>query len=151
MSAHGKSEPITAQTEKGEAIRQGYVREYKNPGKGIDNSVSEKERIRVRNSNDVSLQALDAEGFVEKFTGITGNKKVDSAIYNSATEMLKHRNGTNGEDLHLIDAETGESIHKLTTSKKLNGVLYDEPTLQAIETAHAGGREIIAIDRKSVV
>lgn len=108
-------------------------------------TVTEHARLLAHNSNKVPLQALDAEGFTEKFHGITGKPNVDSAIQMSAAEMLKHRSGTNFEDLHLIDAETGNVLHRLTSSRTAFGVSYDDDTLNAIEKAHREGKRIIAV------
>lgn len=106
---------------------------------------SEKERLQRSYSNIVRMDALDAPGYVEKFQGITGVESVDNAIYESAKEILDHRKGTNFEDLYLIDAETGNTIHKLTTCNIPNGVDYDSATIAAIEQAHKNNRKIIAI------
>ena len=110
-----------------------------------DPPVSEKARLHTTSPETVSEQGLDAEGFTEKFEGITGKKAVDAAIKNSAVEMLQHRGGTNREDLHLIDGDTGEVIHKLTTSDEMNGVTYDTETLEALQQAREAGRKIIAV------
>lgn len=106
---------------------------------------AEKERLLTSYPNTVQTSVLDAPDYVAKFMGITGIESVDTAIYNSATEILDHRKGTNYEDLHLIDAKTGEVIHKLTTCNLVNEVKYDTETLSAIERAHQEHRSIIAI------
>ena len=59
--------------------------------------------------------------------------------------MLKHRNGTNFEDIHFIDADTGDIIHKLDTCNIPNGVDYDDETKKAIADARKAGRRIIAV------
>ena len=106
---------------------------------------SEKERLQRSYSNTVRMDALDAPGYIEKFQGITGVESVDNAIYESAKEILDHRKGTDFEDLFLIDAETGNPIHKLTTCDIPNGVDYDSATIAAIEQAHENHQKIIAI------
>ena len=74
-----------------------------------------------------------------------GIEDVDEAIYESAVEMLLHRNGTNFEDLYLIDAKTGDIIHKLTTCNLANEIKYDVETLEAIRKAKREHRVILAI------
>ena len=113
----------------------------------VAQEVTEKERLSTRYLNTVSFNALDAEGFVEKFRGITGNEEVDNAIYESAVEILEHRSGTRYEDIHFIfiDKHTGMSIHKLTTCDEIDGVHYDEETWEKIAEAHKKNQEIIAI------
>ena len=107
--------------------------------------LSERERLLREYDNTVSEKVLDAPGFIEKFKGITGIEDVDEAIYESAVEMLLHRNGTNFEDLYLIDAKTGDIIHKLTTCNLANEIKYDVETLEAIRKAKREHRVILAI------
>ena len=109
--------------------------------------ISERERDRLKTSypNTVQKALMDAPGYTRKFSGITGIDSVDKAVYDSALEILDHRNGTNYEDLYLIDANTGEIIHKLTTCNIPNGVDYDSATLSALEKAHNENRRIIAV------
>lgn len=114
-------------------------------GPDIEKPVEEQSRLQAYNSNEVPLRALDAEGFTGKFRGITGKDAVDSAIYDNAVEILKHRTGTNNEDLVLLDRNTGETIHKLTSSKDAFGVRYDDDTITAIQNAQLEGRKIVAI------
>ena len=109
----------------------------------LDND--EYERNYKSYKNLVQEKALDAEGFVEKFKGITNNEKVNEALYNSAVEILKHRNGTDFADIYFIDANSGEIIHKLTTCDLDNRVKYDAETWKAINKAHNESRDIITI------
>ena len=122
-----------------------YINAQKRAAYRKRTSATEHERMRTEYSNKVQIKALDAEGYVEKYKGITGIDDVDNAVYNSAVEILNHRNGTDFEDLHLIDAKTGEVICKLTTCDIKNGVEYDAETKAAIKKAHEEHREIIAV------
>ena len=108
-------------------------------------AVSEKERLKRSYPNTVQTKAFDAPGFVEKLKGITGNKSVDKAIYESAIEILDHRKNTYFEDIYFLDAATGDIIHKLTTCNEINGVTYDDETNEAIKKAHEEGKRIITI------
>lgn len=138
--------------------QEGYVRyrdiedgkaskAYGNASERIEQSkdITEKERLKARYLNTVSTSALDAEGFKDKFKGITGNEDVDNAIYESAVEILNHRSGTRFEDIYFIDADTGASIHKLTTVNKIDQVTYDDETKEKIAEAHSKNQRIIAI------
>ena len=115
------------------------------PADELKTSVAEHARLRRNYNNTVAEKALDAPGFVDKFKAITGNKAVNDAIYNSAVQMLKHRNGTNREDLYLIDGKTGEIIHAHTTSEKDYAVVYDDAIKLAIANAKQAGKSIIAM------
>lgn len=106
---------------------------------------AEQERLSLSNLNIVNLNALDAPGYVEKFQNITGNEEVDTKIYEYSRTILEHRNGTDYEDLYLIDGKTGSTIYQLNTSDISHGVRYNEEIESAILQAHADGKEIIAI------
>ena len=106
---------------------------------------AERARLYSTNPNNVDLRLLDSPGYRERFFGISGNTDVDEQIYRSAVEILEHRNGTNREDLHLIDATTGEVVHRRVASTREFGVQYDEETIRAIEDAQRQGRIIIAV------
>ena len=107
--------------------------------------MAEQARMGKTFSNEVALKALDAPGYKAKFASITQNDTVNQSIYDSATEMLKHRSGTDGEDLYLINEENGSVIYTLKNSTSKNGVDYDERIIHEIESAHKRGERIIAV------
>ena len=109
------------------------------------NDLQEQQRLYPLYSNNVQINVLDAPGYIEKFSAITEIPEVNDSIYKASKEILEHRNGTDYEDLYLIDAKTGEVIHKLTTSDIPNGLIYDEKTHESINKAIEEGREVIAI------
>ena len=108
-------------------------------------SIGEHARLYRQYPNTVPIQALDAPGFTEKFKNITGNPGTDEAIYESSVEILKNCNGTDNEELHLIDLDTGVVIYKYAKSDKPNWVHYDDDLLQAISDAHKKGQRIVAV------
>ena len=95
--------------------------------------------------NSVTEAYITSDEYADRFNGVTGNEKVDSAIADSAREMLLHRSGTDFEDLALIDADTGELVHTLRTSDVKHGMKYDDETKEKIESAKQKGRRIIAV------
>ena len=109
------------------------------------NYSEERARLTTNNNNNVPVRVVDAPGYIEKFDNLTSIPEVNSKIYSSAVEILKHRNGTNQEDLYLIDGNTGDTIFKLTSSTMIGGVQYNKDIEEAIEAAHRDGRSIIAI------
>lgn len=111
----------------------------------VERERSELSRMYSQNPNTVQIRVLDAPGYREKFNGITGDDQVDEAIYQCAVKILEHRNGTNLEDLYLIDAETGKVVHSITNTRIPFGIQYDEGARQAIDKAKAKGRNLIAI------
>lgn len=63
-------------------------------------------------SNKVDLDYIDSQDFRSKFNQLTDNTKVNDQLRRYAQAMLTHRNGTDGEDLYLINASNGELIKR---------------------------------------
>ena len=95
--------------------------------------------------NKINSDYIESEEYAQRFQGITGNTKTDATLADSAQKILSHRSGTNFEDLYLIDADTGDVIHSLTTSNVRNGIKYDAKTETAIANATKSGKRIIAM------
>lgn len=89
------------------------------------NTVAEKgtyiESIKRIGTNDVDLNYIKTEDFRKKFSKITDNTAVNDAIRKYATAMLTHRNGTDGEDLYIIDSK-GELLLRKIAGKNELGV-----------------------------
>lgn len=83
--------------------------------------------------NAVNLTYLKSKDYKDKFAGITGNKKVDNRIYSQSKAMLTHRNGTDKEDMCLINAKTGKIAGRQTTAKNDFEVTYNRSLNKAIK------------------
>lgn len=107
--------------------------------------IFEKEReIKKSHIFDVS-DAVNTQDYRMSFRGILGNAEVEDKICEESRSILSHRGGTNGEDLVLLDATTGNRIHLNDRSKFADGIDYDELLKKAVEKAHEEGRVIVAI------
>lgn len=80
--------------------------------KGISGKKRDKNEV-----NSVDLKFIKSQKYKDKFRGITGNKKVDNRIYSQSKAMLTHRNGTDKEDLCLINSKTGKIEGRCTNAK----------------------------------
>lgn len=129
----------------GAEYRRTYVAGFRDVKLDSTKVAQERERLKSSYSNSVSLKALDALGYQEKFSGITNNAAVNQTLYTCATRALEHRSGTNGEDLFLINGITGELLHANTLSTSRQSVQYDAATLSAIEKAHEKNIPIVAL------
>ena len=83
--------------------------------------IAENERAAIRdnglkNSYTVNLQLMNSKAYHDKFEGLTGRKKVDEALYRQALKILEHRNGTEYEDIAVIDARTGAVLAENTSA-----------------------------------
>ena len=83
----------------------GRIGKEPNPNAETDCAVSQK-RINNKKHRD---------GVVNLVADVT----VGKAVSNIESEILKHRNGKEQEDLYLVDARTGKTVAKNTQSKEL--------------------------------
>lgn len=82
--------------------------------------------------NNVDLNKLNSAEFSKKFNRITNNSKVNDAIRKYARAMLTHRNGTDGEDLYIIDILEGEKKFSETKGKNILGVELKREEIEMI-------------------
>lgn len=88
--------------------------------------------------NSVDLEYLKSEDYKNKFKGITGNTKVDEQLYQQSKAILTHRNGTDKEDMCLIDSRTGKIAGRQSNSKVDFGVEYNSSIENAIKNNPCG-------------
>ena len=81
------------------------------------------------------MDYINSEEYKKKFKGITGKAKVDNQIYNQAKAQLTHRNGSDKEDMCLIDSDTGEIMGRQTSSNSDFGVNYNKSLKDAVSNA----------------
>lgn len=93
----------------------------------------------VNGSNKVDPALMKSEDFKNKFKGLTGNRKVDDALYTRAKAMLTHRNGTNGEDSYILNAESGKTVLSNTSSQKSLEVSYSRDAIDEAKAANPEG------------
>lgn len=97
-------------------------------------------------SNKVDLDYIGSQDYRDKFDKVSKDSKVNDDIYNHSKEMLEHRNGTDYEDLVLLDYDTGELITKYTESKEKFGIgKYPQYVEESIKNAKENGKRILAI------
>lgn len=121
--------------EHNEVLHRDYDRE-KYYGSGVDKSAESGKSGRlssVTGENTVDLKYINSDEYKQKFNGITGNPNVDKQLHSQAVAQLTHRNGTYGEDLTLINAETGNIEGRQSKSLSENGVEYNNSLNKAVE------------------
>lgn len=72
--------------------------------------VNENENSKSRYDNKVSVidrKQIASSGYRNRYNSIPETKKVQRRVASSAKKMLRHRSGTNYEDLAYIDSKTG--------------------------------------------
>lgn len=121
--------------EHNEVLHRDHSRE-KYYGGGVDKSAESGKAGKlsyVTGENTVDLKYINSDEYKQKFNGITGNPKVDKQLHSQAVAQLTHRNGTYGEDLTLINAETGNIEGRQSKSLSENGVEYNNSLNKAVE------------------
>jgi hypothetical protein len=67
----------------------------------------------------VSWAKINNKRHKDKLIGFVGNSTVGKAVANIETKMLKHREGTEQEDIYLLDFRTGKIVGENITSTTL--------------------------------
>jgi hypothetical protein len=76
--------------------------------------------VRRIGSNKVDLDYIKSQSFRKKFNKLTNNTKLNDTLRNYATAMLLHRDGTDGEDLYIVDLEGNLLLRKISNKKELS-------------------------------
>ncbi len=86
---------------------------------------------------------IESGEYRRKFDNATGNPDVNKALYNAAKVALKHRSGTEFEDMYWFDGETGGIILSVTDSTEERAVEYTERIRSIIEKN--SGKSIVTL------
>ena len=81
----------------------------------------------------VNWEYVNSSAYHEKFKTLTSSDEVNEALYAKAMDMLRHRGGTEMEDLHLIDMNTGKVVASQTHSTVKNEVTANNAVLRAVK------------------
>lgn len=110
--------------------------------KYLEATVTEKgsysESIKRIETNTVDLNYIKSESFRKKFNQITDNSAVNDALRRYATATLTHRNGTDGEDLYIIDVRGNLVLRKVYGENAL-GVKISENEVNMLKTRYPDG------------
>lgn len=100
---------------------------------GAENMLLEHQRYG-RNKETVRYSTyIDSGEYRNKFNHITDNDDVNRIIYAKAKEMLKHRSGTEFEDMYWIDKTSGKIVVCATDETIEKSVRYTEKIKKAIK------------------
>lgn len=81
----------------------------------------------------VDLEYIKSTIYKAKFDSITDKPDVNESIYRRTKAMLTHRNGTNREDMYLLDKSSGSIIGAQTASKTDYEVVYNDSLQNAVK------------------
>jgi hypothetical protein len=85
-----------------------------------------KEESRYGRDKSLSVDHtyIESGEFRRKFDEISENKELNRNLYQVAKTMLKHRSGTDLEDMYWLDADTGKIFTQITDMTVPNKVVY---------------------------
>lgn len=81
----------------------------------------------------VDLEYIGSPEYKAKFNQITDKPEVNEGIYQRAKAMLTHRNGTDKEDMYLLDKESGKIAGSQTGGKTDYEVVYNASLSNAVK------------------
>lgn len=81
----------------------------------------------------VDLEYIGSPEYKAKFNQITDKPEVNESIYQRAKAMLTHRNGTDKEDMYLLDKESGKVAGSQTGGKTDYEVVYNPSLSNAVK------------------
>ncbi len=110
---------------------------------GSDKVALEYQRYGRNKSTLVNKTYIDSGEYRRKFDNATDNPAVNKALYDSAKKALKHRSGTELEDMYWFEARTGKVIAKEINGTNPREVFYSAATKSTVNSYDKG--EIIAI------
>ena len=93
---------------------------------------------------EVDERAVSSKAYAANVRRIFGDKAAGGAIA-SARRILRHRGGSNGEDLYAIDLETGRVVSSVVTSGMASRVDPTGKFLDRIARAQARGARIATL------
>ncbi len=91
----------------------------------------------------VNKTYIESGEYRRKFDNITDDPRVNKALYNAAKEALKHKSGTELEDMYWFDANTGEIVAKEINNTTPRIVTYSNATTQIVKAS--GKKTLIAL------
>ena len=72
-----------------------------------------------------------------KFDKLTDNPNVNKSLYDCAKSALKHRSGTELEDMYWIDSSTGKILLSVTDSTDKRAIVYTDKIKNVIKSKTA--------------
>lgn len=103
--------------------------ELNEPVEDRETSELEDSHKGINRKNQINRSVINSASYRRKFDALDENIKITRKIYSESKAMLKHRNGTEFEDLAFINALTGE----VRVSKHENTVRSVSPTAEMVK------------------
>mgnify|MGYP003586197902 CR=1 FL=1 len=80
----------------------------------------------------VKWNAVKSKEYRDAFEQITSDYEINRVVHSKALDILKHRDGTEYEDMHLIDLNSKKVVASQTHSKTLLEITYNDSLNKAV-------------------
>lgn len=104
---------------------------------GSGGIIKEQERMQSSSDYAVPKDLVKSREFRSKFDSMDSDKKIQRRYYQVAKKMLRHRSGTNGEDLYFYNTRT-KKWYSSTTGKQAGTPDYTEEIRRALQESEKG-------------
>lgn len=99
------------------------------------------ERISASPKYAADMDRVSAKGYRAMLAQAVGEEAA-GGVNSAIKKILRHRGGTNGEDLYAIDLSTGRTVTSCVTSKAASMVSPGRPFRKKLEDAVEGGARV---------
>ncbi len=106
---------------------------------------SEKQWGVMYGNTDVDFDHVNSQEYKDKFSTLTDIPEVNESLYDTAKTILKHCDGTEHEDLYLINATDGAIFAKVTDSARKRGIVYTEEFIAKLAECAEHGIPVVSI------
>lgn len=100
---------------------------------GSENVALEYQRYGRNKNTLVNKTYIDSGEYRRKFDNLTDNPDVNKTLYDCAKAALKHRSGTELEDMYWIDSKTGKIVAQEITSTDKRAIVYSDKTRNSVK------------------
>lgn len=101
---------------------------------GSDDVTLEYQRYGRNKETLINKSYIESGEYKRKFDNATDNPELNKSLYDAAKTALKHRSGTELEDMYWFDGKTGKLIACETDSTDNRCVRYSASTKQAVNS-----------------
>ncbi|MFT3951187.1 MAG: hypothetical protein QM689_04435 [Oscillospiraceae bacterium] len=101
---------------------------------GSDGVAFENQRYGRNKDTIVNRTYIESGEYRRKFDTISTNPELNKSLYDKSKQALKHRSGTEFEDMYWFDEATGKVIASETNSTEKRKIVYSEKTKRAVSS-----------------
>lgn len=98
----------------------------------MEKNESELQRSGRNKSTQINSSYINSGEYRKKFDSLSDSKKLNRLVYLLAKRMLKHRTGTEYEDMYWIDLDTLDIVAEEIAADTAKEIIYSDKTKQLV-------------------